>query len=357
MSQSDQYDCPAVSIILPTYNRASFLPQAFEAIWSQTYTDWELIVVDDGSTDDTQAVLDPIASGFSRPLRIIRQTNQGAYGARNTGLDHARGRYVAFYDSDDCWLPHHLSECVAALEEDLELDWVFSACRRVDSTTGKVLEPNTFYTQGKPWPFLRLRARSVRGLRILDDPRTLTCMISAGLNCGLQASVIRRRLFDNFRFNTHFRNEAEDQMTVIWALANGHRMAYFDEAHVVYNVHADNSSATASRSWRKRLQVVEAETRGYEELSARVRLPAPERRSLRRRLCQQYFWQMGYALLWQHGERRAALEMFRRGLRHWPWDPRCWKTYIICLGRARAARQGSPPASLTAVAAIDSTAP
>src|SRR5262245_58774152 len=81
MTKHERTSTPAVSIILPTYNRASFLPQAFEAIWSQTYTEWELIVVDDGSTDDTQAVLNPIASGFSRPVHIIRQANKGAYGA------------------------------------------------------------------------------------------------------------------------------------------------------------------------------------------------------------------------------------------------------------------------------------
>jgi glycosyltransferase involved in cell wall biosynthesis len=339
---SKQQTNRALSIILPTYNRASFLPQAFEAIQTQALTDWELIVVDDGSTDDTPAVLDRLTPGLGRPVRVIRQANQGAYAARNTGLDAARGTYVAFYDSDDRWLPHHLADCVSALEMHPEVDWVFSACRRVDSVTGKILEPNTFYTQDRPWPFLSLRGRTDGMLHILDDPQTLTCMIGAGLNCGLQASVIRRQLFEGFRFNTHFRNEAEDQMTVIWALATGHRMAFFDDVHVVYNVHAENSSATAAGGWRKRLQVIAAETRGYEELSGRVRLSAPERRALRRRLSEQYFWQMGYALLWQNGEKQSALEMFRRGLRHWPWDLRYWKTYLACRWRARGAASPSP---------------
>src|SRR5688572_19425954 len=106
MSNQAHADAPTVSILLPTYNRAAFLPQALEAIGAQAFTDWELIVVDDGSTDDTPAVLERLVAGLGRPVHLIRQENQGAYGARNTGLDAARGKYVAFYDSDDTWLPH-----------------------------------------------------------------------------------------------------------------------------------------------------------------------------------------------------------------------------------------------------------
>src|SRR3712207_6270965 len=97
---------PTVSIILPTYNRAKFLPQAFGSIRSQTWTDWELIIVDDGSTDETPEFLKELTANFQQPVRYICQENQGAYGARNTGLDHAIGKYIAFFDSDDLWLPH-----------------------------------------------------------------------------------------------------------------------------------------------------------------------------------------------------------------------------------------------------------
>src|SRR5438105_77041 len=103
---------PAVSIILPTYNRAKFLPGALASIRAQQFTDWELIVVDDGSSDDTAAVIQELGSGIAQPVRYHRQENQGPYAARNTGLDHAAGEFVAFYDSDDLWLPHHLHDCV-----------------------------------------------------------------------------------------------------------------------------------------------------------------------------------------------------------------------------------------------------
>src|SRR6516225_5774559 len=101
---------PAVSIVLPTYNRARFLPQALESIRAQTWTDWELIIVDDGSCDDTAAVVRRLAAETDRPVRYVWQENGGPAAARNAGLDLARGTYVAFFDSDDYWLPHHLED-------------------------------------------------------------------------------------------------------------------------------------------------------------------------------------------------------------------------------------------------------
>src|SRR5262245_12368939 len=94
---------PSVSIILPTYNRAKFLPGALDAIGSQRWTDWELIVVDDGSTDDTREMVAELTRNWEQPVRYVYQENQGAYGARNRGLDMARGDFLALYDSDDLW--------------------------------------------------------------------------------------------------------------------------------------------------------------------------------------------------------------------------------------------------------------
>lgn len=335
---------PVVSIILPTYNRAAFLPEAFAAIRSQSYPEWELIVVDDGSTDGTNVVLQQLIADTRQSVRCIGQTNQGAYAARNSGLDHARGRYIAFYDSDDKWLPHHLANCVGALEAHADVDWVFSACRRVDFDNNQVLLDNTFYyADGNPWPFLQLGSRVDDRLRILDDSKTLACMIAAGLNCGLQTSVIRRKLFDAYRFQTRFRNEAEDQMTVIWALWRGFRMAYFDDVHVEYRVHVGNSSATGPQAVEKRLAVLDGEARGYADIPERgIQLSHAEERARRRRLVRQYFWEIGYATLWQNGRRQEAMKSFRRGLSYWPWSLACWKTYFLSAIRsARMPRTSS----------------
>lgn len=101
---------PRVSIVMPTYNRADTILRAVESIRSQTWGDWELVVVDDGSTDDTRSVL----AGASDPrVRVIAQENRGVGGARNRAFEEARGDLMAFLDSDDAWTPHHLAMAVA----------------------------------------------------------------------------------------------------------------------------------------------------------------------------------------------------------------------------------------------------
>ena len=93
-----------VSVIVPTYNRRETIQAAIASVQRQTFSDWELIVVDDGSTDDTAALIE----GSDPRLVLVRQKNQGVNAARNAGMLRARGRYIAFLDSDDEWLPHHL---------------------------------------------------------------------------------------------------------------------------------------------------------------------------------------------------------------------------------------------------------
>jgi glycosyltransferase involved in cell wall biosynthesis len=111
---------PEVSIILPTFNRVDVIGRAVSSVLRQTFHDWELIVVDDGSTDGTRARLE----GLDRRLRCIGQSNQGVYVARNTGLQAARGRYVTFLDSDDEWLPHFLALTTAFLRAHPDRHWV-----------------------------------------------------------------------------------------------------------------------------------------------------------------------------------------------------------------------------------------
>jgi len=98
-----------VSVIVPTYNRRETIQAAIASVQRQTFADWELIVVDDGSTDGTADLIE----GSDPRLALIRQKNQGVNAARNTAMLRARGSYIAFLDSDDEWLPHHLELSMA----------------------------------------------------------------------------------------------------------------------------------------------------------------------------------------------------------------------------------------------------
>lgn len=106
---------PAVSVVLPTYNRAGLLPDVLENLRRQTFEDFEVLVVDDGSDDGTEQMF---RGGDHEWVRYIRhETNRGASAARNTGIRKARGRYIAFQDSDDRWKPNKLEKQAAVMEK------------------------------------------------------------------------------------------------------------------------------------------------------------------------------------------------------------------------------------------------
>ncbi len=110
---SHQEKDPAVSVIIPTFNRGWILQEAVDSVLAQDTADFELIVVDDGSTDDTGDIL----ANYGDGLTIIRQANLGVSAARNRGVSAARGRYIAFLDSDDLWLPKKLTVQLAFFRE------------------------------------------------------------------------------------------------------------------------------------------------------------------------------------------------------------------------------------------------
>ncbi|GEM_PF-516010 len=117
---------PVVSVIIPAYNRAELLGPTLESVLAQTYADYEVIVVDDGSQDATGPAVQAYVPRFGGRLFYVYQRNQGLPGARNTGCRLARGRYLAFLDSDDLWKPEKLATQVPLLEADPRLGLIAS---------------------------------------------------------------------------------------------------------------------------------------------------------------------------------------------------------------------------------------
>ena len=114
-----------ISVVIPAYNRARRLPATLESAFRQGYDDLEVIVVDDGSVDDTREVV----GTYGDRVRYVYQPNAGAGAARNTGMRHATGELVAFLDSDDRWEDYKLSMQAAVLQARPDVGLVFSAAR------------------------------------------------------------------------------------------------------------------------------------------------------------------------------------------------------------------------------------
>lgn len=120
---------PLVSVIIPTYDFARFLPETIESVRDQTYTNVEMLVIDDGSTDETPDVLGELEGP---DLKWRRTPNRGVSAARNLALSLSEGEYVAFLDADDRWLQEKLDRQIAVLESEPDVGFVFSDFARFD---------------------------------------------------------------------------------------------------------------------------------------------------------------------------------------------------------------------------------
>jgi glycosyltransferase involved in cell wall biosynthesis len=123
---------PRVSIIVPSYNTGRYLPVAINSVIAQTFPDWELIVIDDGSTDNTRAVAQSYAPTLGEKLRYLYQSNRGLPAARNAAIREARGEFIAILDADDLWLPTRLERGVAVMDSRPDVGLVHSRTARVD---------------------------------------------------------------------------------------------------------------------------------------------------------------------------------------------------------------------------------
>lgn len=131
-----------VSIIMPTYNREKLISRAIESVIRQKYPNWELLIVDDYSTDNTKETVERYINIDSRIKYLKNERRKGVAGARNFGILKATGKYIAFLDSDDEWLQNHLSESINALEETgVKLSFSLWILKKRDGSINRVFDP------------------------------------------------------------------------------------------------------------------------------------------------------------------------------------------------------------------------
>ncbi len=201
---------PFVSVIVPAYNGEAFLAETLASILAQNYPNYEVVFVDDGSTDTTAK----IAAGFGKELRYIYQANSGKpAAARNLGLQLALGEIVAFLDQDDLWLPNTLSRKVNELVQSPELDVVLGL------TSFQKLLPSE---------------NGGREFREVFSPR---------LQMLLSSAVFRRAVFDRVGlFDETLRYYTDDMDWFLRAREAGVRLKVLDEVTLAWRLHDSNTS-------------------------------------------------------------------------------------------------------------------
>lgn len=277
-----------VSVVIPTFNRAAFIADALQSVLTQTFQDFEIIVVDDGSTDDTAQIVQSI--GDAR-VRYVSQKNRGVSAALNTGWRAARGEYIARLDSDDVWLPTLLQELVAVLDADAALGVAYARAQGMKA-------------QGVPLPQL-LGARE----RFAGD--TLTSLVYGDFICPMAVMIRRAALEQVGGYDESlFANEDWD----VWMrIAQSYGIAYVPRVLARYRFHAQNltrsDSARMERVMRDRVRVLD-------KFFAQPHVPASAL-AIRRLAYRNLYldWMIRYL---ERRDLQSACRMFRRALQYAP---------------------------------------
>ena len=222
---------PLVSVIVPTYNQASFLREALTSLRSQTHTKWEAIIVNNHSDDDTVAAV----QGFDDPrFHLVNFNNHGVIAAsRNLGISRAKGRYIAFLDSDDLWKPAKIERCVKRLEGGF--DWVCHSVleRWDDGRTQKTIHGN--------------EDRARYGSLLYDG------------NCfATSATMVRKELLQEVNGFDERRDfiTAEDYDLWLRIARINDRVSFIQEELGIYRLHETNASGSDLRHFQAECAVI-----------------------------------------------------------------------------------------------------
>ena len=227
-----------VSILIPSYNVAQYLPQAIDSALDQTFQDFEIIIIDDGSTDNTREIVEKYLKREPEKIRYIYQENEGLACARNTGLRQARGSLIALLDADDQWLPTRLEETVRAIGEDKSIGLVHANVTRI-TEDGSVIETqkrNMQFLTGNIFNYIFLRKVDISILTILFRKE---CCERVGL-------------FDK----NLTRLGCEDRE--LWLRISRHyKFKYIDKVLGLYRVRGDSMSRNTEKMMQARIYVIE----------------------------------------------------------------------------------------------------
>ena len=293
---------PFFSVVIPVYNRADLVGATLESVLAQEFDDWEIVVVDDGSSDDSLAVIESYRARFGPRLNLVAQPNAGNGAARNRGIARARGRYVALLDSDDLWFPWTLGFYAALLKQHDYPAFLAGAPLQFEGALG---------APDAPHETLEAALQSARVEAFAD-------YLASGTDWrwwGVSSWVMRRDALENKAFfERHFNGEDHD-----FALQMGVESGFLDVQSpptFAYRQHAGNATFSLQRS-----------AGGMELLIAKERdglYPGGAQRARERWAILSRHLRPGILEALEQGNRRRAWRIFRRTL---GWHLR--------LGRAR----------------------
>jgi len=227
---------PKVSVVIPTYNCGRYLPETLDSVLTQTFQDYEIIVVNDGSTDNTEHVIKPFASS----IKYLSGPNKGASAARNSGIKIARGELVAFLDADDLWDPEKLSAQVTFMDSHPEIGISYTNCSFFDG-----LSPATTGFEERDSALLRYgRKKIANSDYILTSTALLEEFLTIQAFPKPSTLMVRRQCFEKVGCFDETLYICEDTQMCL-RLAKYFRFGYVDRPLVRRRVRTDTLSSAA----------------------------------------------------------------------------------------------------------------
>jgi glycosyltransferase involved in cell wall biosynthesis len=224
-----------VDVIIPAYNAAKYLPAALESVGSQTFKNWQIVLVDDGSTDNTAEVVAPFLDRFGPRMRYIKQENHGMSAARNTAVRSSTSEYIALLDADDVWMPCRLSASLEVLAERPKAGLAYGQVTRIDPEGGIVSDwlGNLTNSEGSIAPHIYMR--------------------TVELPC--PTITVRRRCLDDVGLFDETMRATEDRD--LWLrIALRHEIAFVPKIIACYRASPGSMSTNSQRMFQAQLQFI-----------------------------------------------------------------------------------------------------
>ncbi len=293
-----------VSVVIPAWNAAHLLPRCLESVLAQTLAPREIIVVDDGSRDATAEV----AANCGYAVRVIRQENRGAAGARNTGIRAAAGKWIAFLDADDRWLPQKMERLIACAAANPDAGVIYSDATVMDDAG----RPVGRFLDGKDAASGYIYDRLLRSFFVLPS-----------------TAMVRRELIERAGYFAEKVRGVED-MELMLRLARATLFALVPECLVIY----ERQETSVSRN---EAMMAENSAMVFASLLSEE-LTAKQRRAVRTRLASTLF-----DLAWHQREKNPALALNTawRSVRANPRRLPAWKLLVANAATVAAGRQAS----------------
>lgn len=288
-----------VSVIIPVYNGEKYIAEALESVFNQTYSNYEVVVVDDGSTDGSEQIIDQ----YSDKVKFIKQTNSGPAGARNNGIKNSIGEYIAFLDCDDIWVPEKLQEQVNRLENNKEFGLVYSDFGKFDEHG--VIEQsasqsrNLFMPSGNIFPYL------------FFDPL-----------CWTSTVLVKRSCLDEIGiFDEDKKIQIAEDYDLWLRISRKFEIGYLDSVTAMYRQAPNSLTTKGGRGFTAETYMLSKTVKAFPEILDEI-----GRRNVNKRFSVPYF-EFGYFQSLS-GMKREARKNFLKAISFWPTNFKYWANFF-----------------------------